>query len=542
MLLISLSILKTLLRDNSRDLSSFIRPSLNGIAKALDHRELPVLARACSCFASLATYTDSAPFTDNGINATYFKIICRLAQLCNNEDERISFVALVGLGGAAGSEALSWSDVEAKRQIEVILPALLGKLWPANGLMDLGLSLQDDSDDFFHLSAERTAYTRRAPSVNGEKPSEIVPTAMRALKALLEQCRVNQISTAVDSLLHFLDDRWGDEKCRIFAKLFITFAPLEYQHLVPTRLVQALRDTGQVKPTTRQIGLLDMLTTALQLRCVGLNVTNMLQGLLQMIPERIKIHERDALLPLLVECISTLAMQVYYPDQIGDMVEELSRPSNDQEVKRIQVWCIIRTLEVAHAGDALCETNGKGKASTLVLRRNPVSYDVWADTLSLLCDRDYTVRAAYTRALVLYIEKEMPMLLNDSRATLDFCNLLYASIYVLALSDRLDEGTGPLPSYDQVATPFDYANILEIIKRLDAVAPVANLARGGPVLLAMDRHAGEKLIQQPGSDSGTYVLERKRAIRETVTWAWDMIARRWHLTEITALCKKVSRM
>ena len=514
-MLISLSILKSLLRDC--DLTYLLRPSLNAINRALASADLQVIARACSCFSSLATRTDASPFTDTATTKTYTDIVRRLADLCDADDDQVSFAAIIGLVGAAGSEALSWSDVEAERQINIIMPPLLNKLWPSNRLAEMGASLHGDSDDVFHL----TAPIRRAPSVHGEKPPDVALTAMRGLKALLEQCRVNQVAIAVDALLRFFDNRWGDAKCDTFCELFIAFAPLEYQHLIPKRLLEALHHDPQP-------GLINMLTTTLRLRCVGQNVTVTLQALMQMIPQRTRIHERDALLPLLVQCISTLAAQIYYPDQIGDMIEGLSRPSTDKEALRIQVWCMVRTMEVAHAGDA--ETYGKGKASGMAsLRRNPVGYDVWAETLHLLCDEAYSVRAAYIRALGLFIEQEMPILVQrEQRATLDFCNLVYSSIYILALSNRLG-------STAQVATPFDYANILEIVKKLDTVAPLANLMRGGPVLLAMDRHAGEQL--HPCSQS--FTLERKRAIRETVTWAWDIIGRRWQRDDITALCRKV---
>ena len=41
-------------------------------------------------------------------------------------------------------------------------------------------------------------------------------------------------------------------------------------------------------------------------------------------------------------------------------------------------------------------------------RRSRVSPDIWQDTLSLLCDGDYSVRADYTNALVFYLSNEMP--------------------------------------------------------------------------------------------------------------------------------------
>jgi protein EFR3 len=56
------------------------------------------------------------------------------------------------------------------------------------------------------------------------------------------------------------------------------------------------------------------------------------------------------------------------------------------------------TLEVSR------KDGGHARAS----RRSRVSPDIWQDTLNLLCDSDYSVRADYTEALVFYLSNEIP--------------------------------------------------------------------------------------------------------------------------------------
>ena len=50
-------------------------------------------------------------------------------------------------------------------------------------------------------------------------------------------------------------------------------------------------------------------------------------------------------------------------------------------------------------------------------RRSRIPPDMWQDTLSLLCDDDFGVRADYAEALVYYLTHEMPKHGEDSEAT-----------------------------------------------------------------------------------------------------------------------------
>ncbi|KAL7423469.1 plasma membrane localization protein [Cryptotrichosporon argae] len=85
-----------------------------------------------------------------------------------------------------------------------------------------------------------------------------------------------------------------------------------------------------------------------------------------------------------------------------------------------------------------------------------------------------------------------------------------------------------LPSPDAVATPFDYAFLVALIGGLHAAVPAAALLTGAPMLLALDRDAGNELVRRAGDGrAGAYSLERKRAAREAVALAWRRIARRW---------------
>ena len=107
-------------------------------------------------------------------------------------------------------------------------------------------------------------------------------------------------------------------------------------------------------------------------------------------------------------------------------------------------------------------------AQSISGRRNPIATDVWQDTLALLCEANYRVRADYARALTIFIQSEIPRehglrrehtlrlprpspLVTDA-STLDcttrFLHALHASAYALATSPAL--GISPTK-----VVPFD---------------------------------------------------------------------------------------
>jgi len=114
-------------------------------------------------------------------------------------------------------------------------------------------------------------------------------------------------------------------------------------------------------------------------------------------------------------------------------------------------------------------------------RRSRVSPDIWQDTLSLLCDSDYSVRADYTEALVFYLLNEMPkngdivysdgvkrvrrlaegplqqtrnmtILLHAGDFGTDFLNAVHAYLYILSTTSCLGmtPNSSTLPSRSMV--------------------------------------------------------------------------------------------
>ncbi|WWD18958.1 hypothetical protein CI109_103415 [Kwoniella shandongensis] len=737
-LLISLAILRALLTECKRDIGLFGRWALRVIDRSLDVRvyqrgglDLEVIGRAAAAFISFTTYTDgSAIGVDDPLTRTYLDILSKFGKMATHvdpqektdmeEQNRTRLIALAALHGAVTSDALYTSTREFPKQVGFILPPLMQNVF--EGTMDhlkletAKIEMDASPSPFFtEFSARRPINDRRAPSLHAHVPgekgpssSDVLSASLRSLHLLVGQCQVTQASHIIDRVGVFLDKQgsWQDvERCCWISERLTAWITLQYRFVVPTRLVEVLVDLKDEAPTPKHTSVLAMITTILNstTSLVGLGVSDLLQNLVSLIVRRIHFDPRDALLPPLVQCVSSLGTHIYYADQINDIVEELAvriaeLPTADKarpEIIRVLIHCITGVMVVADAADEEAETKinnnslsrisskvtndnntqihaDKGKAPATgpispdtpheqqlhrhrSSRRNPIAPEVWQETLPLLCEADYAVRSTYARALILYLETEMPRGASPSKQSQSgsksaggdftiyrFCNALNAAIYTLVMSSCLGVGvdnntqtggpssraspevhhaafndnsttetnkvepshdgtdsrgtptrsdkekgvsfniTEPSPtstppngssgnggtstpphkravrtsrrpslplnryqsyvhlnSFDNVATPLDFSAALRILDEIHSIVPIPALLTGAPMLLALDKDAGNELVRRPGDGrAGAWVLERKRAIREMLGIIWRRIGERWGLEEIEALAEK----
>jgi hypothetical protein len=594
----------------------------------------------------------------------------------NNEKEpsdqesvnRTRLIGLAALNGASSSDTLFSSNIDFKKQAAVIIPALLVNIFEGGSVDHLKLETAKITMDaspspyFSELSARKpTLSDKRAPSLHAHIPGEkgplqkdVLSAALRSLHALVRQCQVNQALAVMDSVSTFLDKvrGWSDiERCCWLAEQLASFVMLQYRFVVPTRLVESLIELED-RSTPKHTTLIAMATTILNsaISLVGLGVTDLLNNLVQLIIRRIHVDDKDGLLPPLVQCISSLGTHIYYADQINDVIEELSLriaeiPTADKsrsEILRVLIHAIIGVMTTTQSADVaearatpMTEYPNKGKAPASTPdphdgsrriasgRRNPISPAIWQETLPLLCESAYSVRAAYSRALLLYVVNELPrnVMVPDSNAKTSrkeesvqvyrFCNAVHAALYTLAMSSCLgspsddsspkgspvvaarelneakvsfniteptpvptpNDSTVPttgastptaraqprrssrrvslplnrlnsatvLTSFDNVATPFDFAAMIMILQELNVASPEIALITGVPMLLALDRDAAVELVRRPGDGrSGAWVLERKRSIKEVVTIVWKRLGTNWGIASIIDMAVKVS--
>lgn len=372
----------------------------------------------------------------------------------------------------------------------------------------------------------RPAMERRATSIHlhvtgqsGPASKDVANAAMRALSSLFGHSNGGQAAITMQAAIDCFNDRsaWGQpDHCRWLAVHAAEWTQYQHRYAIPSRLVECLvQDQDSTKSASRQNTLAAMITTVFTspTPLVNLSTSDIISSLVSVVLRRISKDPDDPLLPALVKSISSLGTHVYYADQIQDLAGELiSRlvavESNgvlvgsklDNDKGRVQaIRCLLAALlGLIHSaevhdtakddpGDAktpqlagqssaflrspiLGNADGDAKTArpdgqTKPARRTNVPADVWQDTLSLLCEGDYGVRADYAATLVAYLEREVQKLWDCTDTdgvkrirplaegpiqqanvnwtvlhgdnTTRFLNSLHAYIYVLATSSNL---------------------------------------------------------------------------------------------------------
>ncbi|KAI0368151.1 hypothetical protein BV20DRAFT_948958 [Pilatotrama ljubarskyi] len=450
---------------------------------------------------------------------------------------RTRLIGLAALVGAVNSEALYKPSAQFQPQVSIIMRALLIPLLEVDVSVlnhELAEIKEQPNSPILDEFRSRPALERRAASIHvhidgdqGPTSADVANTALRGTSSLLGHTRGMQASLVLQAALDTLDERggWSQlEHCRWLAEKAAEWTQYQYRYGIPTRLVECLA-AGQdaPQPTQRQSTLAAMITAVFTspTPLVNLSTSDILASLLSITIRRITVSPEDSLLPALVECISSLGTHVYYADQIQDLAEDLIRRLVIVEVSGIPgvdkasrhkartqaVRCLLAgLLGLIHAADMhdagkdteddaktvgtsptlptppeRTSHDGLGQGQIRPSRRTKVAPEIWQDTLSLLCDSEYAVRADYAMALVAYIENEIPkfadrvdadgvkrprplaegptqksttlntMLYGDS--TTRFLNALHACAYALLTSPRLGLRSGSSPSSPERTSP-----------------------------------------------------------------------------------------
>ncbi|KAH9951692.1 hypothetical protein B0H21DRAFT_186856 [Amylocystis lapponica] len=450
---------------------------------------------------------------------------------------RTRLVSLAAITASMNSEALFNSSTTFKQQVSTLMPAVLTPLLEVD-IATLSHEASDIKEQPMSAALNefrtRPAMERRAASIHlhidGDKgPSEgdVTNAALRALYSLLGHSNGNQAAVTVAATIEHLDNAnaWDStSNCCWCAEKAAEWTQYQYRYAIPTRLVECLAE-GQDAPhsTSRHSTLAAMITTVFTspTPLVNLSTSDIISSLITLIFRRIAIDPADALLPTLVECIASLGTHVYYADQIQDLAGELiSRlvlvetngvptygRAHGEKARTEAVRCLLAgLLGIIHAADmheaakdaeAEAEKDKEpqlaGTSPTLPSptsptprdvhvrpsRRTKVPPEVWHDTLVLLCDSAYAVRADYAVALVSYLAKEVPRLddhvdadgVRRTRtliegpsqqaskmaamvygdATTRFLHALHAYLYALATSS-----TWTFPSASSTPSPEDF--------------------------------------------------------------------------------------
>ncbi|KDQ64639.1 hypothetical protein JAAARDRAFT_28278 [Jaapia argillacea MUCL 33604] len=442
---------------------------------------------------------------------------------------RTRLIGLAALTGAVTSEALYSASSHFKPQASIIIPALLVTIFETKlQLLEhvAAIIKEKPTSPYLEEFRSRPTIERRAASihvhVDGDKgPSEedVANACLRVLSSLLGHSNGAQVGYVMQAAFDSLEEIQGWNKldhCRWFAQKVADWTQYQYRYAVPTRLVERLLEAQDVPSTTPlHIALAAMVTMVFTspTPLVNLSTSDIISNLITLTLRRVAIDPDDSTLPALVQCIASLGTHVYYADQIQDLAAELISRLTLVEINGVKgggkgekersrstaIRCLLAGLmglmraaddhdftddqetqeqskpgatSAASTSKALPDLLGdKGHTHVRPSRRTRVSPEIWQDTLTLLCDADFAVRADYALALLSYVKSEIPKrsALADLKrlrpladgpsrqgsstaaavhgdSTSRFLNALHAYLYVLATCSTLGFASGFSPS------------------------------------------------------------------------------------------------
>ena len=313
----------------------------------------------------------------------------------------------------------------------------------------------------------RPVVERRAASIHlhidGERgPSriDVSNACLRTLSYLFDHSSGSQVAFVIQAAMTSLDEIKGWDKvdhCRWFAGKATEWTPYQFRDAIPTQLIERLKREQDVPTTTAlHIALAAMITTVFTSPTpLVMSTSDVISNLITLVLRRAAINPSDSLLLALTECIGALGTHVYYADQIHDLAGELisrlvttdatgltglsSDKSRSQALRALIAGLIglmrTPTRRVDHRldGDALgleqeASSNGQKLADSAnvvgadepsrasyeradgeahLTNRAKISPETWQDTLNFICDADFSVRADYANALLVYLETEI---------------------------------------------------------------------------------------------------------------------------------------
>ncbi|CAK5275407.1 unnamed protein product [Mycena citricolor] len=530
-LLITLAILRALATECRRDIGLFSPPLIASIAATVNAvpGDLEVVARAASVFTAWTTFTDGHLIgADSNMTKEYLSTLATFADLsCSKSKDqevrnRTRLIGLAALTGALNSEALYNDSVQFRAQVAVMMKPILDTIFQAPiHVLEQQADAVKEAPASPYLAEFRTrpALERRAASIHvhvdgdtGPSSSEVSNAALRALFCLLEHASGSQLGhimrASLDSLTLELE-KWDQaEHCCWFAKTTVEWAQYQYRYAIPTWLVERLCENQNASNPLMLMTLTSMVTAVFNSSTplVNLSTSDVISNLMNLLL-RTNFEDGDPLIPALVECISSLGRHVYYSDQIQDLAGEiinrivavevqgalsLGKQSRSQALRSLisGLLGLIHSAEKVEAAKerSLADPPRRRRSSSLPVaspasqianpdlsahgasRRTKVPPDIWQDTLSLLCNGDYGVRADYSLGLIYYLEHEIPamgdktesggvkrirrivdspfphsadvsVLLNMGDFGTKFLNAIHAHVYALATSPTLGIAT-----------------------------------------------------------------------------------------------------
>ncbi|PWN22546.1 hypothetical protein BCV69DRAFT_311344 [Microstroma glucosiphilum] len=593
-LLITIAILKALISECPRDITYISKSAQAIMAHAVKasaksgnggQRDLALSARASSTFFAYTSALDPARNSVEGeLGASYLELLESFGYMATDRNtsdpEDLNRARLIGLGAlssAASSDVLYTSAFS--RQASVIVPALLenmqAKSAPLDDLKAEAGKVASGSPTYtaFSSLAKKRPSHRKAPSLSGHvagekgpETAEVISASMGILHGLFKHADALQVQEAMKAVLGWMGGRGGtqqqwsnEEWARFLGTTLVRWTSLQYRFVILNSLLEHLVEDCEGPTSFKHGTLLEMIAAILKskdLTLIGLSTSDALNNLAGLTVRRVHFDIKDPLLPQLVRCIESLAVHVYYADQLNDAAEELvarivalNQPETDtaaaeatmrvshlprksaatrrageaqkMESIRIVLFALMRIIIVANSNDAIVgkvrkrsRTNSdyavreKGKASdpnsgiTLAGARARIQPDALQPVTWLLASYDCGVRLAAAHLFIAYLKLEAQ---EPSAASSEAASLLHgisAAAYICTLSRSLRlPSTGsagalenPLGQLVLVQRANESGSMTELRDESEAGVPLDYAALVLLFTLATDRLAGAALL------------------------------------------------
>lgn len=399
--------------------------------------------------------------------------------------------------------------------------------------------------------------------------SDITSSALAIFKALMAQSNGVQIGLILQAVIDSLDNtnNWGKAgHCRWLVHAGVGWSLHRHRYVIPTQLVKRLLETPDSASQSIRTALTSMVIAVFTPSTLPVHTTvsDVVSNLISLLPQRVVGNTDDSLTLALVESIGLLGIRIQHADQIRDFAGELIGQLVAIETRtepgvyggwRTQVirsllagLCrLVRATDVQSTKHAIDINDSKAPSiSTAALGRGNgaghehqrahsswramISPEVWQGTLTLLCDRDYAVRADYARALVSYIKfgirmesdlhtgqggagtTEGPAATAHGDTVARFLDVLHAYVYTLATTASHGIGTNEV-------NLSDYGHIRNILVAVHENLPVSAFLASVPVLLALDSASEEYREREPRRYNA--IQEVLKSVRLTLGKVWN---------------------
>lgn len=308
----------------------------------------------------------------------------------------------------------------------------------------------------------RPVVERRAASIHlhidgerGPSKTDVSNACLRALSSLFDHSSGGQVALVIQAAITSLDDikGWGKvDHCCWFAGKATEWTQYQFRDAIPTQLIERLKREQDVPTTTDpQTALAAMITTVFTSPTpLVMSTSDVISNLITLVLRRAGINPTDSLLLDLAECIGALGTHVYYADQIHDLASELisrlisadatglpgqvsSDRSRSQALRALIAGLVglMRTptrrvdhrlggetpgleQETSSNGQRVPDKSARASyerasGEAHLTNRAKISPETWQDTLNFTCDAEFSVRADYANALLVYLQSEISM-------------------------------------------------------------------------------------------------------------------------------------